>query len=526
MALYHIHRPQTFADILGQDHIKQTLREQVKANNVAHAYLFSGPRGVGKTSMARILAKAVTAGIDSTGEVCNNNIAEQITNGQTIDIIEIDAASHTGVDNVREQIIENAQFRPTLLSKKIFIIDEVHMLSTSAFNALLKVLEEPPEYVIFILATTEPQKIPATIISRCQRFDFRPIPYEVLLAHLQMIATSLHITVDGDVLSRIVHKSDGCARDAVSLLDQIMSIGKKIISLEDVHMILPLSDTARIHSFIQALIDIDETTALTHIQNECENGTQMRQFGTDCISYLRYLMIAKTGAPIDIIATNISPHAQAELLALTTKISYEEILILLDACITRTNQIPKASIPQLPLEMLSIWWCHRQDEPSSILPVHTPKSPSPTSHPTPSDTNTSLTPPAQKQTKAPSKKTPGTLTNSWNAIISKVEQTSPSLVFILHMAKIQDETNCSLTLAVSYGFHKDKLMTADARHIIESCIQDITHQDITLDVVVIDQPVEDIPQLVAHTDTDTESSSSHAHIQELASAFGGTIVSS
>jgi DNA polymerase-3 subunit gamma/tau len=524
MALYHIHRPQTFRDILGQDHIKQTLREQVKSNRTAHAYLFSGPRGVGKTSMARILAKAVTAGIDSNGEVADNDIAAQITSGQTIDIIEIDAASHTGVDNVREQIIENAQFRPTTLPKKIFIIDEVHMLSTSAFNALLKVLEEPPAYVIFILATTEPHKIPATIISRCQRFDFRPIPYDVLFEHIKDIAASVKTKVDDAVLSRIVHKSDGCARDAVSLLDQIMSIGKKTITLDDVSMMLPVSDTESIQVFIRALISRDEATAFTHLQTECTRGTHMRQFAADCVSFVRYLMIAKTGAQIETITTELSPTAQTELLSLSELISYDDILILLDALIVRTSQIPKAIIPQLPLEMLVIWWCHRFDESTPVLNA---PAPAPTPHHSPT------TPEPQKAPELSPKKvaqvatnTTGTIANAWNAIIAAVESRSPSLVFILKMAQVREESADSVTISVSYGFHKDKLLAVDAKQIVESCIREVTSHETSLQVVIdatLTPTNDDTPPAIHQEQTSETQTTSPLH--DLASAFGGTIIS-
>ena len=221
MALYHTYRPQTFDDVAYQSHIIETLKNQVIHKKVSHAYLFSGPRGVGKTTTARILAKAVNLDLkEGTAEFDDTSTAAQeINNSRSIDIIEIDAASNTGVDNVREHIIENAQFQPTHLKMKVFIIDEVHMLSNSAFNALLKTLEEPPAHVMFILATTELDKIPETIISRCQLFRFKRVPFEEMKKHLQSILKQEDVVIDDDVLERIIHKGDGCVRDAMSLLN-------------------------------------------------------------------------------------------------------------------------------------------------------------------------------------------------------------------------------------------------------------------------------------------------------------------
>jgi DNA polymerase-3 subunit gamma/tau len=528
MALYHTYRPQTFSEVLGQDHIKTTLREQVKADNVAHAYLFSGPRGVGKTSTARILAKAVNAGVDKKGEVLDNDISKSITEGGTIDIIEIDAASHTGVDNVREQIIENAQFRPTTLDKKVFIIDEVHMLSTSAFNALLKVLEEPPAYVIFILATTEPHKLPATIISRCQRFDFRPIPYDILLPHLEKIAKDVGVTVSEDVLARIVYKSDGCGRDAVSLLDQVMSIGKMSITAEDVQMVLPVSNITAVHSFVAALAQKDQTTGLASIAEETANGAHMVQFGKDCIEYLRYLMIAKAGTDMKSVAPDLSESSLTELQALTKAVAYGDILALLDAAQARVREIPRTSIPQLPLEMLVIWWC--QDTaitPTSAAPTQAPvaappalvapkqdAAPKEVAPRVAAEVPLETTPePAPEPIKAAPKAPPanGDVTKKWKQIIQQVEHLSPSLVFILKMASIESETEKNVKLGVGYSFHKDKLESAASKQIIDDAMQAVLGTIIPYTVVVTGETTP-IAQKVDPA------------LNELATAFGGKVV--
>lgn len=513
MALYHTHRPQTFADILGQEHVKQTIREQVKADNVAHAYLFTGPRGVGKTSTARILAKAVNAGVDKKGEILDNDIAAQIANGSTIDIIEIDAASHTGVDNVREQIIENAQFRPTTLSKKVFIIDEVHMLSTSAFNALLKVLEEPPAYVIFILATTEPHKIPATIISRCQRFDFRPIPFDILRSHIAEIANTLGVTIEDAVLDRIVAKSEGCGRDAISLLDQIMSIGKKKITAEDVQLMLPTTDTARIGAFVTALLERDGSAALTELHTAVTNGVSMRQYIEDSIGYLRYILLASAGTDLHTMVVDMPSSAIAEMTALATTCPQTDLITLLDLCMKRSHDIARAPLPQLPLEMLVIGWCN----------TTAASTPSGTKQPTAVSAAQPVVATEIEETVAPSTVTPPAPTTNrtqttpqtvWSNFLTAVESASPSLIFILKSAshRMDDST---LYIEVSHTFHKDKLESAEATQTLFAALEQAAGPNTQLQITLTGTAASAAPS----------SASADTELADLAAAFGGKIVS-
>src|SRR3989344_9182778 len=273
--LYRKYRPSTFADVYGQEHLITTIKNEIALGKIAQAYLFSGPRGVGKTTTARLLAKAVNCLTRKEGqfEPCNACGAwEQIRAGRHIDVIEVDAASQTGVDNVRENIIENAQFKPTTAKYKVFIIDEVHMLSNSSFNALLKTLEEPPAHVIFILATTELHKLPATVISRCQRFNFKKIGYDEMLARLKKISEEEKIKVDKEVFGRIINKSDGCLRDAESLLGQVFSLDLKKITVEDAQMILPSSNVESIIEFLEAITQGDGARALKLINTLTEEG--------------------------------------------------------------------------------------------------------------------------------------------------------------------------------------------------------------------------------------------------------------
>ena len=260
-ALYRTYRPTSFDQVINQEHIKLTLQNQIKTNRIAHAYLFAGPRGVGKTTLARIFAKTIN----------------QVTDVQQLDIIEIDAASHTGVDNVRENIIQNAYVAPALLKYKVFIIDEVHMLSVSAFNALLKILEEPPAHVVFILATTEVHRLPATVISRCQRFDFQTIKLVDMVKRLQWICQQEQIEVETTVLERIARKAQGAARDAESLLGQLLAAGDKTITNDLADVVLPRVDMAIAVELFSHLVERQAQAYPVTIAQAVQAGAEMKE---------------------------------------------------------------------------------------------------------------------------------------------------------------------------------------------------------------------------------------------------------
>ena len=266
-ALYRAYRPQNFEDVVGQEHIIRTLKNQIENNNVGHAYLFSGTRGTGKTSTAKIFARAVNCENSTNQEPCNEcEVCKDILNDNIMDVVEIDAASNNSVDDIRE-LRENVKYSPTKAKYKVYIIDEVHMLSQGAFNALLKTLEEPPSYIIFILATTEPHKIPATILSRCQRFDFKRVTVKDMTARMQKICNEENIVVEDKALNLVARNSQGALRDALSILDQCISFGDNKIEYKDVVELLGTVNVEQLFELAKCIIEQDTRQSL-QILNE------------------------------------------------------------------------------------------------------------------------------------------------------------------------------------------------------------------------------------------------------------------
>ncbi len=298
--LYRKYRPQTFAEVLGQKHIIRTLKNQVAAGSVAHAYLFTGSRGIGKTTLARLLAKAVNCENRAKGEglraksdegdpcgKCANCMA--IQNGNFLDLVEIDAASNTGVDNIRD-LVEHVRFSPSVGKYKVFIIDEVHMLSKGAFNALLKTLEEPPQHAIFVLATTEANKVPATIISRTQRFDFKLLEPGELAEHLEKILKAEHFKLNKEILRLIADNAEGSVRDALSLLDKVITLGEDA-TLEDCQQLLGITDFGVCHRLLGHILAGKMAEIPAFFDNLSEQGADLAVFNRDFLEYLRKILI-------------------------------------------------------------------------------------------------------------------------------------------------------------------------------------------------------------------------------------------
>lgn len=365
-ALYRKYRSQTFGQLVGQQVVARTLRQAVEQEKISHAYLFSGPRGTGKTSVAKIFAKAMNCPNQVNGEPCNDcYICESITNGSLEDVIEIDAASNNGVDEIRD-IRDKSTYAPSLAKHKVYIIDEVHMLSTGAFNALLKTLEEPTENVVFILATTELHKIPATILSRVQRFEFKSIKLPDIVQHLENILATEGIAYEADAVQIIARRAEGGMRDALSILDQALSLtaGSELTTAiaEEITGSISL---AALDQYVAAILDHDATAALDQLAIIFDNGKNMARFVADLLQYLRDLLIVQTGGE----NTHASDLFTANLAADQTR-----LFALIDQATTSLADIKNSLQPRIYTEMMTIKLAESSGQVSKSVAVEVPSN--------------------------------------------------------------------------------------------------------------------------------------------------------
>ena len=341
-------RPQTFQDMTGQEHVVRTIANAIRSNRVAHAYLFAGPRGVGKTTAARLLAKALNCETGPTHEPCGRcQACVEIAQGTSVDVAEIDGASNNGVENVRE-IREAARYLPSRDRHKIYIIDEVHMLSTAAFNALLKTLEEPPGHVKFIFATTEPQKLPETILSRCQRHNFRRVPVADMTRRLKEICAAENATLSDRALSLIVRQSEGGMRDALSLLDQVLSAWGRQPSDAEVAEALGAIDRTLVQAFAEALVRRDARALLGKTEESYDKGVDIERLAKDLALQLRHLVVARA---LGEAPPELAESEQQAVLALSREADVAQLTRLFDVVHECIPDLGTAAEPRLAFEM-------------------------------------------------------------------------------------------------------------------------------------------------------------------------------
>ena len=349
-ALYRAYRPQTFEDVVGQEHIIRTLKNQVENNNIGHAYLFTGTRGTGKTSTAKIFARAVNCTNGINQEPCNEcDVCRDILNDNIMDVIEIDAASNNSVDDIRE-LRESVKYSPAKAKYKVYIIDEVHMLSQGAFNALLKTLEEPPLYIIFILATTEPHKIPATILSRCQRFDFKRVTVKDMSDRMKKICLEENIDVEEKALNLISRNSQGALRDALSILDQCISFGDNKIEYKDVVELLGTVNIEQLFDMAECIINQDTKKSLQNLNEFVIWGKDIRNLINDLIDHFRNLMVCKVSNELDEIIS--LPEETVNLLKeQANSVDMNDLIRILNILSTAQDNIKSSSNPRVLAEV-------------------------------------------------------------------------------------------------------------------------------------------------------------------------------
>ncbi|HDO9226556.1 TPA: DNA polymerase III subunit gamma/tau [Clostridioides difficile] len=349
-ALYRAYRPQKFEDVIGQDHIIKTLKNQIYSDNIGHAYLFCGTRGTGKTSTAKIFSRAVNCLNKINEEPCNEcEICESVLKDNTMDVVEIDAASNNSVDDIRE-LRESVKYSPANAKYKVYIIDEVHMLSQGAFNALLKTLEEPPSYVIFILATTEPHKIPATILSRCQRYDFKRVTVKDMTLRMKKICEDEGIDIDDKALNLIARNSQGALRDALSILDQCMSFGESKIDYKDVVELMGSVNIEQLFELSQCIVEQDTKKSLEILNEFVLWGKDIRNLINDLIDHFRNLMVCKVSSELDEIIS--LPEKTIEQLKIQSKnIDINDLIRILNILSITQDDIKSSSNPRVLVEI-------------------------------------------------------------------------------------------------------------------------------------------------------------------------------
>ena len=468
------HRPQSFADVTGQAHVTETLRKEIASGVLGHAFLFCGPRGVGKTTTARIFAKALNCLSPKDGEpdnTCERCIAA--SEGRQFDLIELDAATHNGVDTVRESIIEHVRFAPMAGARKVYVLDEAHMLTPAAWNALLKTLEEPPAYAFFILATTEWHKVPATIVSRCQRFEFKRVPQDIMSERIKFLAKEEGWKIDEDVVRLIVSRSEGCVRDAETLLGQLGSLGETHLSMDVAELVVPMGHMAAAAGLLGFWARRDHAGAMDEAKRLSDEGIPLIPLFDDLVECVRRLLVASSGE-----SAYVEEYGLKELAGVFSPGELNSLALLLferrkdakgglDALFAL--QLAGTVAANGPLR-------HAATQAPPVIPAQAgiqpqekqvPKEPEKTNPPLESSVISSE---VEKPPEVPPRASLGRddaaesiidinrVRSKWQAVIRAVDEKNHSLPFILKISKPEAVQGETVIIRFQYGFHRDKLI--------------------------------------------------------------------
>jgi len=525
--LYRDYRPQNFKEILGQNHIKITLQNEISADKVAQAFLFCGPRAVGKTTLARVLAKAINCQNHKPGEYepCNQcPSCLSITAGNNLDVVEIDAASNTGVDNVRENIISFSRLSPVNSKFKVFIIDEVHMLSLSAFNALLKIIEEPPKHIIFILCTTEIHKVPLTIISRCERFDFQRISVADIVKKLTTIAQKEKVEIDKQVLEAVARKSSGHLRDAESLLGQIFSLGDKKITLEQAELVIPHYNSSEAVDLLEYLSRKDAVKAIGLVNKLIDSGVNIKNFSGEIIALLRQVMLNKLNPSLaNNLGLNLGETLDIKLNQVTDNFNWEDLFSATRQLLAAHYDNKNLLIPQLPLELAIAEIC------LSVQKMYTPSnSSSRLNFPADSTVKKMVSTPLKDDNNSPIivKKAILNLSQEeikekWPEFLVKIKKYNHSLSFVLQNCEPREIKEGKLCLVFKYKFHQDRLNDNTIKGIVERTLTEVFGSGLTFSSLV-DENLE-VVKKIDNTDIILDSPNSSVPLAEIDKKSSGLI---
>ena len=471
-ALYRKYRPARFAEVIGQAAVKTTLQNALKTGRISHAYLFNGPRGVGKTTVARIFAKAVNCQNLADGEpdtVCQN--CKLLQEGRFLDLLEIDAASYTGVDNVRE-LIDHVRFAPSFGRYKVFIIDEVHMLSKAAFNALLKTLEEPPAHAIFILATTEIHKVPATIISRTQRFDFKAVALTEIMQLFETVVVDQELVVAPEARRMIASAAAGSFRDALSILDQVASLAGGEVKLEDVEEILGQTRTETLQKFLGHVMAGKPGEAATLVRQLSAAGRDLVQFSRNLLEYLRLILLVKTGAALP-AEIGLIPDEERLLAEQARSLPASKILSIIKAVLESHRQSKYSPVPELPLLAAVM-----ELVPASQIEQNSPPPPS-------------LIKEGEKRS---SSLDLGMILDKWAEVMTRVKDYNHSLLSSLRLGRVVSISGAELVLAFPYNFHKETIEARKNRLVVEQALTEVFNEKLKIKACLERElPARDLP---------------------------------
>ncbi len=482
--IYRKYRPQFFSDVIGQEHVTKTLQNELATNKLAHAYLFCGIRGVGKTTLARLLAKSLNCQKRKAGDYepcdkCDSCLA--IKSGSSLDLLELDAASNRRIDDIRE-IKEHIPYGPVSSNYKVVIIDEVHMLTTEAFNALLKTLEEPPTHTIFVLATTEIHKLPETIISRCQRFDFHKVPARTIATRLTEIAKSEDVKIEDDVLMEVARLSGGSTRDAESMLGKLLSLGEKKIGMTEALLVLPRSDIGTALKLLEFLVKKNGAEAVGLINGFYDEGGDLDYLHNQTTELMRKLLLIKLGGGLTKLSSyDLSPEQEEQLVKLAQMITALQVQQVLEEWLRVQSFNNQTDILQLPIEMAIISITERNTSSREVIverPVSKPES--------------MVT--FKKETEPLTTETPAspTVIGDWSQVIDKLKAFNHSLSFILSSAAFEGVKDDKLVVNFNYKLHYERVNSAKIKQVIDDAIKSVYGRALKFSPRVVENtPVKD-----------------------------------